>query len=205
MLAIKQPSVISVEDYLAGEEDGEIRHELIDGEVFAMTGGTKNHGALIGMFQGFIMNHLLIHNPDNKCRVYPTDLKVKVNNNFFYPDIVVTCEKNPKEHRTYTEEPLVIIEVLSKSTRRIDQTIKLQQYTSLPSLQEYILVEQDIAEIKVIRRNQHWQAEFYYLGDQLILESIGISMDVADIYQWVENQDVYEYQAKLAEENNSEP
>lgn len=203
MLA-RQPALISVDDYLAGEEDGEVRHELIDGEAYAMTGGTKNHSTLIGMIQGFIMNHLLIHNPNNKCRVYPSDLKVRINNNFYYPDVVVTCEENAQAHPTYTEQPLVIVEVLSKSTRRLDQTIKLEQYTNIPSLQEYILVEQDIAEIKVFRRKQHWQPQFYYLGDQLNLDSIELTLDVADIYQWVENQDVIDYQAGLEQQENDD-
>lgn len=202
MLALEKYTLISVEDYLAGELDGEVRHELINGEVYAMTGGTKNHSALIGLIQSFIANHLLTNNTYSKCRSYPSDLKVRVNNNFYYPDVVITCEENTQIHSTYTEQPLIIIEVLSKSTRKIDQTIKLEQYTSIPSLQEYILVEQDIAEIEVIRRNQHWQPQYYYLDDQITFESIGLTLHVADIYQWVENQDVREYQAMLAEQEN---
>lgn len=191
---------ISVEDYLLGEQDGDIRHEMIDGEIYAMTGARVNHNRLTSAFATKIGAYLESENSrQQNCEFFISDMKVRVGDNFFYPDLVVICDENLSADALYTEKPLIIIEVLSKSTRKIDHTIKRQQYTSIPSLQEYILVEQDIAEIEVVRRDQHWQPQRYFLGDELQLESLGLSLDVAAVYQRVDNVDVHEYQRQLLE------
>ena len=94
---------------------------------------------------------------------------------------------------------------MSKSTRQIDRVIKREKYLQIPTLQEYILIEQGIAEIEVVCRSQNWQSHFYYLGDHITLNSIGLSISVEDIYDRVKNEDVVTWLEKkaLAEQNLS--
>jgi Uma2 family endonuclease len=187
---------ISPEEYLAGELVSEMKHEYIDGEVFAMTGTSLNHGRIVFSLTRLIGNHLV----DTPCDVYVADIKVKVQNNFFYPDLIVDCEKKDGE-AFVTESPLIIVEVLSKSTRKLDQTLKRLAYQSLPSLQEYVLVEQDFVDIEVCRRNNHWQPEHYYLGDQVQLAALDLFLPVEDIYARVDNEDMKAFISETGEQN----
>jgi Uma2 family endonuclease len=111
---------------------------------------------------------------------------------FFYPDVSVVCNDEQGDDY-YTKAPIIIVEVLSKSTRRVDKTIKLQAYKSLESLQEYVLIEQDCIEIEICRRSANWFPARYYLGDEMTFESIGLTLSVAEIYQRVENEEMLEY------------
>jgi len=176
---------ISPEEYLAGEMISDMKHEYIDGDVYAMTGTSVNHNRIIGsLFAG-----LHLHLANTPCDVFTTDIKVKAQNNFFYPDLIVDCQ-NLNGDAYVTEAPLIIVEVLSKSTRKLDQTLKRLAYQSLPSLQEYVLIEQDFVDIEVCRRSNHWQSEHFYLGDQMHLAAIDLSLPVENIYVRVNNDDV---------------
>ncbi len=192
-MALKQASHnISEADYLAGEIISDVKHELIDGEVYAMAGASRNHQRLVGNFFTALSQHLIVH----PCEPFASEIKVKVDHCFFYPDVLVVCDDdNGNEY--YTDKPTIIVEVLSKATRRTDKTIKLHAYKALPSLQEYVLIEQDHVEIVVYRRAANWNSEHYFLGDSLTLESIGLSVSVADLYQRVNNEDMQEYLQQL--------
>jgi len=125
-------------------------------------------------------------------------MKVQVENNFFYPDVLVVCDHIANDHGI-TDEPLIIVEVLSKSTRQIDHTLKRNAYQSLESLQEYVVIEQDIVDIEVCRRKKHWQSEHYYLGDEIYFESIDCHLSVLEIYDRVVNADIESYFKQLEE------
>jgi len=101
----------------------------------------------------------------------------------------VTCQDN-SEDSYYTEQPLIIVEVLSKSTRRIDETIKRRLYQTLPSLQEYVLIEQDIVDIEICRRDQSWQPEHYFMGDEISFAAIDLTLSVNETHERVINDDV---------------
>jgi len=116
---------------------------------------------------------------------------------FLLPDVSVDCDESKPY---YTETPIIIVEVLSKSTRKTDQTIKRRAYLNLPSLQEYVLIEQDFVDVEVIRRSEGWQSKHYYLGDDVTFESIELTLLVEDIYHRVKNEDVLEFIGKKAEE-----
>lgn len=179
---------ITEEEYLAGEEISEIKHELIDGEVFAMSGASKNHERIAGNV--FVNFHAHLQN--SPCEPFSSDVKVKVDNNFFYPDTMVVCD-DQTDHDYYTETPTIIVEVLSESTRRYDETIKRITYQSISTLQEYILIEQDFVDVEVCRRNESWQSKHYFLGGEFTLDSIGLTIKVEDLYQRVKNEDVSDY------------
>ncbi len=190
---------INQAEYLEGEALSETKHELIDGEVYAMAGTSANHERI----SMNISSALNFHLKTSTCEPFGSDMKVYVNSNFYYPDVIVDCnfdESTPY----YTDSPKLIVEVLSKSTRRIDQTIKRTDYLSIPTLEEYILIEQDIVDIEVVRRSQGWQPKHYYLGDEFTLDSIGITLTVEDIYHRVKNDDVIEYLAQKEIELSNE-
>jgi Uma2 family endonuclease len=182
------PYKVAVEDYLQGEILADIKHELIDGEVYAMAGASKNHERIAGNVYRKIGNSL----ENSICEPFASDLKVKVGNDFFYPDVMVVCEDN-SENEYFTDSPALIVEVLSSSTRRMDETTKKNAYQSIPSLQEYMLIEQDFVDVELCSRNDGWQSKHYFLGDTVALASVSLMLTVEDIYQRVVNDEMTAY------------
>jgi Uma2 family endonuclease len=188
---------ITEDEYLEGEKDGQIRYELINGDVYAMTGASDKHNKI-----SINMAHELLTKlkaKESSCFPYSADMKVKANNDFFYPDVMVVCDQQENDNAYYKTNPVVIVEVLSPSTRRTDKTLKRQAYQTLESLQEYVLIEQDKAEIEVFTRASGWQANYYYLGDEISLESIQVTLPVIDIYYQIDNEDIQLYLAEMDE------
>ena len=188
MLARKDINFIGVEDYLQSELIRDIKHELVNGNIFAMAGASKNHERLSGNVYGEFRHHL----KESPCDTFSSDMKIKVGSNFFYPDVMVICD-DKTENDYYTDSPVIIVEVLSKSTRRLDETTKLMSYINIPSVQEYVLIEQDIVDIQVIRRSEGWLPKHYFLGDEVIFDSIGLTLSVEEIYHRVQNEDMSEF------------
>lgn len=181
----KETEWISVADYLQGELISDIKHEYIDGFVYAMAGASKNHGRLCVNMYRKLGNHL----EGNPCEPFSSDIKIKVGQAFFYPDVTVVCEDD-SDNEYYTENPVIIVEVLSKSTRRMDETTKKIAYQTIPTLKEYVLIEQDIVDVEVCRRSEGWVSKHYFLGDEVTFESVGLTLPVEDIYYRVDNDDV---------------
>lgn len=186
---------ISPDEYLQGELASDFRYELIGGYAYAMAGASKNHERISGNLYRKIGNHL----EGSPCEPFGSDMKVRVESDFFYPDVTVVCD-DKSDNDYYTDSPVIVVEVLSKSTRRTDETIKRQQYLRIPTLQEYVLIEQDVVDIEVVRRSEGWQSKRYYMGDEITLGSIGLTVSVEAIYHRVQNEDVRDYLAKKEEE-----
>ena len=187
---------ISEAEYLQDELISEIKHEYIDGQVFAMAGASRNHERIAGNVFGELRNFLI----NDTCEPFAANIKIKAGSKFFYPDAVVVCdETNP--HDYYTEAPVIIVEVLSQSTRRMDEVTKRRAYQSIPSLQEYVLIEQDFVDVEVCRRHEGWVSNHYFMGDEVTFEAIGLTIAVEDIYARVENDDV---RAFLQEQQQAE-
>ncbi|MDD5271904.1 MAG: Uma2 family endonuclease [Methylovulum sp.] len=176
---------ISEEEYLAGELISDIRHEYMDGAVYAMAGASRNHEKIAGNVYRHFGNHL----QNKPCIPYASNLKIKVGNQFFYPDAMVICDEQTANDY-YTEAPTLIVEVLSKSSRRMDETTKRNAYQSLPSLQEYVLIEQDFVDVEVCRKSAGWVSQHYFWGDTVCFEAIGLTLTVAEIYERVDNDEV---------------
>lgn len=196
MSVAKQAAFINEEDYLAGELSAEIRHEYVDGQVYAMAGAHANHNRISSNVNAVLNVHL----KGKPCQPYASDMKVKVGSKYFYPDVMVDCSD---ADGYFTESPTLIVEVLSHSTRRMDETTKRMAYLQIPSLQEYVLIEQDFVDIEVIRRSEHWQSRHYFLGDTVTLESVGLAVPVEDIYDRVKNRDVEEWLQVKAQESGA--
>ncbi|MFM2318389.1 MAG: hypothetical protein RLZZ215_1010 [Pseudomonadota bacterium] len=174
------------EAYLEAERDGMIRHEYLDGEIYAMSGASELHNAVNAELFAAIYAHL----PD-ECRAFMSDMKLKVeqdNKQFaYYPDIMVACGANEGDPYVRTN-PLLLVEVLSPSTRRTDLTEKRMNYSYIPSLLEYVVVHQDNPHVQIYRRRKAWQVEHFFAGDEFSLESIGLVMRVEQIYRKVRKE-----------------
>lgn len=188
MLAVKNTDLITVDDYLKGEFISEVKHELIDGCVYAMAGVSANHERISVNVLSEFGNHL----KNSPCEPFGSDMKLRINSNFFYPDVMVDCLFDNSEPY-FTETPTIIVEVLSRSTRRKDTTLKFMSYINIPGLKEYVLIEQDFVDVQVFRRSEGWLAKHYYLGDEITFESIGLTLSVEDIYHRVQNDDMVEF------------
>ena len=190
MLATKTTDLISVEDYLTGELNSDIKHELINGCVYAMAGASANHERISVNVLSEFSNHL----KSSPCEPFGSDMKLRINANFFYPDVMVDCLFDNSEPY-FTQTPIIIVEVLSKSTRKKDTTLKFISYINIPTLKEYVLIEQDFVDVQVFRRSENWLVRHYFLGDEVTFESIGLTLPVEDIYHRVQNDDMLEFLA----------
>ncbi len=139
---------LTVEEYLQLEQTSEIRHEYLGGQVFAMSGGSKEHNTITLNIASRVRSHLR----GGSCSVFMADMKVRIQlasqrkSIFYYPDVIVTCDPDDQD-RFFLNYPCLIIEVLSPSTETIDRREKLLNYQTLESLQEYVLVSQDKIQV----------------------------------------------------------
>jgi Uma2 family endonuclease len=171
-------------EYLALEEKSDTRHELVDGEIFAMAHGTPEHGRLAVRI-GRLLGNALEGKP---CEVFSSDVRVRVlaTGLATYPDVSVVCgrmEIDPENRNTITN-PIVLVEVLSDSTESYDRSIKLAHYRKIESLRDYLLVAQHEARIEHYRRNDDgtWTLRDVSPPDIVHL-SIGAEISVADVYR----------------------
>ncbi len=187
MVASPQNSYLTPEEYLQLESNSDTKHEYLNGEIFAMAGATDTHVTIAGNIFALLLNHLR----GSGCRVYISDMKVRIEakNRFFYPDVMVTCETKDRENSTYKEFPRLIIEVLSDSTEAFDRGDKFADYQSLPSLQEYVLINAKKARIECFRRTDDglWLLQFYELDKiDFELASVEFSAKIEEVYQEVD-------------------
>lgn len=177
--------LLTVEDYLNAEAKSPTRHEYVGGYVFAMAGASEEHNIIAGNIFALLRPHLR----GSSCRVFVSDMKVKVQDDiFYYPDLLVTC--NPQDnHRYFKTQPTLIIEVLSETTETTDRREKLINYQTLESLKEYVLVSQDQMLVEVYRQDSqdNWTIQILGQKDDLILESVGLTLTMAQIYEDVFN------------------
>jgi Uma2 family endonuclease len=185
MVALPDRLFMSAAEYLEWELTQEERYEYWDGEVVAMSGGTRNHNRISLNFSKLLDDALL----NRACDVYIADVKVQVEpgQKYFYPDVVVTCDERDDDAQL-VQFPCLIIEVLSPSTEAIDRGAKFARYRQFTSLQEYVLVQADRPKVEVFRRNDRnqWVLSEYDLEERLLLESIGIEIAIADIYRQIQ-------------------
>ena len=182
MIALSNYNNLTPEEYLQFEEKSPIKHEYIDGQVYAMAGTTDTHNIIGLNFTFIIRNHLRGSN----CRVYFTDLKVRLEkrNHFYYPDIIVTCDDRDRETATYKRFPKLIIEVLSDSTEAFDRGDKFNDYQTLESLQEYVLVNSKHQRVETFRRGEQglWILQTYQ-QESFSLQSINLTASFRDLYE----------------------
>jgi Uma2 family endonuclease len=187
MSAAEKLQLVSVEDYLAGELVTPIKHEYLGGFVYAMAGARNAHNLITANTLIALGTRLR----GRRCRAFNSDTKIRVrlptHVRFYYPDVPVICRPNPQSD-TFQDEPAVLFEVLSRSTRRLDEGEKKDAYLTIPSLGAYVLVEQDTPAVVVLRRTEHGFVREVYAGlDAVVpLPEIEIELPLAEVYDGVE-------------------
>jgi Uma2 family endonuclease len=185
-----KPDFYSVEEYLQIEAKSLRKSEYVDGWIRAMTGGSNRHGCIKINCAILLGNYL----KGKKCRPYDSDTKVRIlregKRRFYYPDVQVVCESNDPLS-VFQDHPVLIIEVLSPSTRANDLHEKLEAYQSIPSLECYIVLEQHQPIAYVWRRMRNgWAKETIQgIAARIDLPSLKCTLALKDIYEDVEFTD----------------
>lgn len=178
MSTLKKLRPITVEEYLEGEKLSDSRHEFVGGEVYAMVGASQAHNTIAVAVTATLYSQLR----GTPCRVFAGTMKLRIGSDFFYPDVVVTCDRTDAEPQ-FVERPCLIIEVLSPGTAMRDTHEKLLAYQAIASLQEYVLVEQDRREIRIYRRaGAAWDVTTCAGQESLQLDSVGLSLPLDAVY-----------------------
>jgi Uma2 family endonuclease len=168
MSSAKKLNRVSVEDYLAGELISPIKHEYLGGAVYAMAGARNAHN----MIAGNTFGALYVRLRGRPCRPFNSDTKIRVHLpghlRFYYPDASVICRPNPQTD-SFQDEPVVLFEVLSHRTRRIDEGEKKDAYLTIPSLSVYVLIEQETAAVTAFRRTPEGFVQEVYEGVDAVI------------------------------------
>lgn len=179
------------EEYFIWEEQQLERHEYIDGEVYAMSGGTIDYGNIAGNFLALLKAHLR----GSGCKTLNSDCRLSIvgSNKYVYPDISVTCDERDQSNPQYITYPCLIVEVLSPTTEAYDSPLetlcergnKFKMYRCNPSLQEYVLVSADAIEIELFRKTttDDWRIINYQTGDTVELKSVNLTCSIERIYE----------------------
>jgi Uma2 family endonuclease len=184
MIAAKEnfPQLTPAE-YFTWEEKQLEKHEYIDGQVYAMSGGSKNHSLISVRFITLFSNHL----EGGGCETGNSDLRVNIveTTNYTYPDVSVTCDERDKTTTQYITYPCLIVEVLSKSTEAYDRGGKFRMYRHNPVLQDYLLVSSTSIEMDLYQKtdNGEWVIINYKEGDTIQLKSINLSFAIEQVYR----------------------
>lgn len=180
-------TLISPEDYLAGELNSPIKHEYLGGVVHAMAGAKNVHNQIAGNVFGAMHGRLR----GKSCRPYNSDTKVRIRLpnqlRFYYPDVQVVCDPNPPDD-SFQDRPNVIVEVMSDSTRRTDEGEKLDAYCSIPSLELYLLVDSQRRQVIAYHRTNTGFERAVYLGLEASIPVIclGFDLPLAEVYEQVQ-------------------
>src|SRR5262245_36689830 len=186
MSAAPKRSLLSVDDYIAGELVSPVKHEYIGGVVYAMAGARNVHNLIASNALGLLHGRLR----GKPCRAYNSDTKIRVrlptHVRFYYPDVSVVCEPNSPDD-SFHDHPVVIVEVLSQGTRRIDEGEKKDAYLTIPSLSVYLLVESESAAVVAFRRTEQGFVREVYegLAAAVPLAEIGSELPLTEIYDGV--------------------
>lgn len=173
----------TAQDFLAWESLQPTKHEYVQGETFAMAGASDAHVTISGNVFAALKQHLR----GTPCRTYMADMKVRAQavDAFFYPDVFVTCSAADAGRDHAKEEPTLVVEVLSPSTVAYDRGLKFEYYRTLPSLQEYVLVDAERHSVEVFRRNPAGQWVLFPHGADTDVElaSVDLKLPMATVYE----------------------
>ena len=192
MIASPQQPYLTPDEYLHLEEQNPIKHEYIDGQIYAMAGASDAHVTIAGNLFALLRSHVR----GSGCRVYISDMKARIEslNRFYYPDVMVTCDPRDseallqadQETPTYKRFPTIIIEVLSDSTEAFDRGDKFADYQELASLREYVLINTKRQRVECFRRNDEglWVLQSYTAEQVLFkLNSIEFAGTLDTLYE----------------------
>lgn len=176
---------MSVDEYLELEEASDIRHEFLDGMMLAMSGGSFNHNEI-----AINTRNALKTAAGRNCRGFVSDIRVKTGSGLLtYPDVVLICGNAEQSGPGITAtNPVVIGEVLSRSTRNYDLGDKFNHYRSIPSLSDYLLIDQDAIDVEHRWRDgDQWRsARYTNAGDSIALTGVSVTLRLSDLYAGID-------------------
>ena len=182
---------LSAAEYLERESRSRFKHEYVDGEIYAMSGATRRHNLIASN----LIRHAGAAADRGKCQVFGSDMKVHVEarNSFYYPDLSVCCDPRDR-HELYLVRPCFIVEILSPSTAAIDRREKRVSYSTLASLSEYAIVNQDSMRVELYRRESPdrqgstaWRGYLLSEPDDIVESScLAMRLSLTEIYDGVE-------------------
>ncbi len=187
MSAALNPRHITVEEYLAAESASPVKREYLGGFVYAMAGAKNAHNLIASNVLGMLHARLR----GTPCRPYNSDTKVRIQMpnhvRMYYPDVSVICESNPPGD-TFQDRPVLVVEVLSRRTRRIDESEKREAYLTIPTLVGYLLIDQDCPAVTLYRCAEHGFVDEVYIQMEAIipLAEFRFELPLAEIYEGVE-------------------
>ena len=181
---IASPHHFLPDEYLQREAESAVKHEYIDGEVYAMAGASDTHVTIAGNLFALLRSHVR----GTSCRVYISDMKARIDarNCFYYPDVMVTCDVRDQEASDYKRFPKLVIEVLSQSTEAFDRGDKFIDYQLLESLEEYVLINTRCQRVECFRRNAAglWVLQSYVPEmKKFVLQSIDFTDTFLALYE----------------------
>jgi Uma2 family endonuclease len=184
MIANPHFSHLTPEEYLYLERQSDIKHEYIDGEIYAMAGASDAHVTIAGNLFAQLLSHLR----GSECRVYISDMKARLDslNRFYYPDVMVTCDFRDRETATYKRFPCLIVEVLSDSTEAFDRGDKFIGYQTLETLQEYVLINTKQQRLDCFRRTDghSWLYQSYSnIQETFELKCVSFQSSLESLYE----------------------
>ena len=184
MIAVKDRFLkLTPEEYFIWEEQQLLRHEYLSGGVYAISGETQNHGRIASNLIFILKGHLR----GGGCQVGNSDCRINIfeTKDYVYPDVSVTCDERDRTAIQAIQYPCLIVEVLSPSTASYDRGDKFRMYRRNPSLQDYVLVDAEKIAIDLYRKNDrgNWEIFNYQSGDNIDLQSIGLSFSIESIYE----------------------
>lgn len=191
MNEVKEPAVAyekqkyTIEEYLQMERASEVKHEYYQGEIFAMAGASNRHNVISSNLIAELHSRL----KTSPCFPYGSDMRIHIPENtlFTYPDISIICGeiKTFDKDKDTALQPIILIEILSKTTRDYDRGGKFKLYRDIPTIKEYMLVDSENIGVEIFRKNEHnhWELEEYKnLKEIVSLPAIGVSVSMKDIY-----------------------
>ena len=191
MSALPKISYYTPQEYLRLERGADYKSEYFKGEIFAMAGASENHNMISRRVSGALYNHL----QGKKCTHYSADMKLHIpaNTLYTYPDLMVVCgdKQFVDGEKDIIMNPVIIIEVLSKTTEAYDRGGKFALYRSIPSLREYVMISSTTIRAEVMRKEN--DSPFWFLADEadnlegsIYLKNIDLIVSLSDIYEETE-------------------
>lgn len=173
-------SLLNFEEYLAIEQQSPIRHEFVGGTMHAIAGASRRNSEVTGT----IFAALFASARAGGCRLFITDMKLRTSTATYYPDVMAVCAE-PPDSDFYEESPCLLVEVLSPSTRQIDQREKLAAYGQIESLQSYLIVDPDLERITVHARDPDGEWSVSIIGPSEVAEvpCLHVSLSVDETFQ----------------------
>jgi Uma2 family endonuclease len=185
MSALKKIAYLTEADYLQNELHARVKHEYIDGQIYAMAGASENHNRICIN----LVFQLRLAARGGKCGVFSSDMKLRIPQSsiYYYPDVMLVCQRAEDDDEYYKHQPCLIAEVLSKATQATDKREKLLHYQKIAALHYYLMIDSSQKQVDYWQRNEtrQWQSAVLEPGEQLLIQckNFSTTLTLDNIYE----------------------